>query len=530
MRLGREPWSSLGTAVWRHRRAGAVVLVVWTAVRLDARRPRHGAQAPEAPPPPEVPRPPEAQPAPLVPGGIEVERKFLVVRLPGDLDSFPAELIEQGYLALDGDVEVRVRRRGERSPVLTIKSGGGLARVEEEFEIGEERFTALWPLTAGRRVEKTRYTVPAGGDLVFELDVYAGALGGLMTAEVEFQSVEASALFEPPGWLGREVTEDPSYKNQALAHRAGEAKASRAFRLRVDERIPDGIRRIALGQVDQVLDMLEGRSGEESSKAVHESRKSLKRLRALVRLAHAELGDHLSSLENAAYRDAGRVLSGPRDSQVMIDALDSLIERYPEEAGRADLEAFRSHLVQTHEAVARELAPGAPAFADVESAARAARDRILAWPLDHNSFDVLAPGLARAYRRGRRAHRTARKDPNPEHLHEWRKRVKDLWYSLQILEAAAPKRMKALALNAKELSELLGDDHDLVVLEQRAAENPGDFRNQSSAEVLRELSERRRAELQGRAFGMASRLYRDAPKAFVRRIEKGWRKRARKRR
>jgi CHAD domain-containing protein len=180
--------------------------------------------------------------------------------------------------------------------------------------------------------------------------------------------------------------------------------------------------------------------------------------------------------------------------------------------------------------VARELAPGAPAFADVERAARAARDRILAWPLDRNGFKALAPGLARAYRRGRRAQRVAHRDPTPEHLHEWRKRVKDLWYSLQILEAAAPKRMKALAKNARELSELLGEDHDLVVLEQQAERSRGDLPDERSAELLRELSERRRSELQREAFGMASSLYKDAPASFVSRVAKGWRKRARRRR
>jgi CYTH domain-containing protein/CHAD domain-containing protein len=512
MSPGRQPWSTVGAAVWRHRRAGAVVLVVWTAVRLEARRPRHGSQ-PQDPP---------------VLDGIEVERKFLVVSLPGDLDGFPSEPIEQGYLALDGDVEVRLRRRGERGPVLTIKSGGGLARVEQEFEIGENRFGALWPLTEGRRLEKTRYSVAAEGGLLFELDVYTGALRGLMTAEVEFPSVEASALFEPPSWLGLEVTEDPSYKNRALALRAAQAASERAFRLRLDEPIPDGIRRVALGQVDDVLDRLEGRTGEDLPTAVHESRKSLKRLRALVRLVHAELGGQLSAEENAAFREAGRALSGPRDSQVMIQAFDALVERYPVEAGTADLAAFRSRLVQTHEAVARELAPGASAFADVERAARAARDRIVGWPLDRDGFGALRPGLARAYRRGRSAHRAARKEPSAERLHEWRKRVKDLWYSVQVLEAAGPRRLKALARTAHELSELLGDDHDLVVLEQQAGAAPGDFPDQASAEVLRDLSERRRAELQGRAFRIGKSLYGDAPKPFVRRIEKRWRKRARK--
>ena len=111
---------------------------------------------------------------------------------------------------------MRVRRRGGRT-WLTVKSGAGRVRVEEEIEIEPERFARLWPLTEGRRVEKTRYEIPAGGDLVIELDVYRGDLDGLVTAEVEFASEEAADAYEAPDWLGPDITDDGRYKNQRLA-------------------------------------------------------------------------------------------------------------------------------------------------------------------------------------------------------------------------------------------------------------------------------------------------------------------------
>jgi adenylate cyclase len=152
-----------------------------------------------------------------MPAGVEIERKFLVETPPGDLNAHPSDEIDQGYLAITDDgVEVRLRRYGSQAS-LTIKSGGGRARVEEEFEIDERRFTALWALTDGRRVQKTRYRIQAGGGLTIELDVYRGALEGLMTAEVEFESAGAAAEFDPPPWLGREVTDDQAYKNKRLA-------------------------------------------------------------------------------------------------------------------------------------------------------------------------------------------------------------------------------------------------------------------------------------------------------------------------
>ncbi len=147
---------------------------------------------------------------------MEIERKFLVTELPDAVAQAPSTELRQGYLALDGPVEVRLRDdAGTR--VLTIKGGAGLARTEAEFPVDAERFDALWPLTEGRRVDKRRHRLELDGGLVLEVDVYAGALDGLLTAEVEFASEADSAAWTPPPWLGRELTGDKRYANQALA-------------------------------------------------------------------------------------------------------------------------------------------------------------------------------------------------------------------------------------------------------------------------------------------------------------------------
>jgi adenylate cyclase len=153
-----------------------------------------------------------------VSAGQEIERKFLVTgELPDDLDQHPSEEISQGYLAVaDDGTEVRVRARGD-DYMLTVKSGPAHTRVEEEIEIDERRFESLWPLTAGRRIEKRRYLIPACDQLSVELDVYAGELDGLVTAEIEFDSAAQAEAFEPPPWIGSDVTGDGGYSNQSLA-------------------------------------------------------------------------------------------------------------------------------------------------------------------------------------------------------------------------------------------------------------------------------------------------------------------------
>ena len=149
-------------------------------------------------------------------GGREIERKFLVHQLPGDLTNYPNRKIAQGYLvSLDDGLQVRLRKSGERYS-LTYKRGTGNVREEREVELTATQFDALWPATEGKRLVKTRYEIPLGGRTV-EIDVYHERHEGLVVAEVEFDEEEAAKNFQPPAWLGDDVTGDPRYSNQLLA-------------------------------------------------------------------------------------------------------------------------------------------------------------------------------------------------------------------------------------------------------------------------------------------------------------------------
>jgi len=145
---------------------------------------------------------------------MEIERKFLVTEAPELAGAEFAE-IEQGYLAIGSDGEVRVRREGDKL-LLTAKRGSGLSRQEAEVEVDRSSFDALWALTEGRRLEKRRYVLPRR-DLRIEVDVYGGELEGLIVAEVEFATEEDAKAFDPPDWFGEEVTGDHRYLNETLA-------------------------------------------------------------------------------------------------------------------------------------------------------------------------------------------------------------------------------------------------------------------------------------------------------------------------
>ncbi|MGI8436977.1 MAG: CYTH domain-containing protein [Chthoniobacterales bacterium] len=147
----------------------------------------------------------------------EIERKFLLKRLPERLTSYPHEEIDQGYLAVArGGVQVRLRKKGSVR-TLTYKRGTTAAREEREVRLSKEQFDALWPATEGRRLTKIRYDVAWEG-FVIEVDVYTGRHDGVVVAEVEFADEKTCRDFIPPDWVGEDVSGKSRYSNVVMAH------------------------------------------------------------------------------------------------------------------------------------------------------------------------------------------------------------------------------------------------------------------------------------------------------------------------
>jgi adenylate cyclase len=146
----------------------------------------------------------------------EIERKFLIKRLPIAILRSRHFPIAQGYLANEaGGRHVRLRKK-VKTVTLTFKVGRGSAREEREVRLSPKQFETLWPATRGRRLRKTRYEIP-WKNLKIEIDVYHGRNNGLMVAEVEFPSYASCRRFRPPSWFGREVTGEKRYSNVRLA-------------------------------------------------------------------------------------------------------------------------------------------------------------------------------------------------------------------------------------------------------------------------------------------------------------------------
>ncbi len=243
-----------------------------------------------------------------------------------------------------------------------------------------------------------------------------------------------------------------------------------------------------------------------SDRSVHEARKALKKARAALRLLRDGLDDAAYRAENAALRDAGRLLSPLRDPNSALAALDALCERYPGKLPLLGVEKLKDALHAKPESTSSSRAlPKQPTRLlkrCLERAEKPAFARIGARPLDR--------GLRRIYRKGRKAFAEAQSTGTAEALHEWRKQVKYLANALHIVYGR--NKLKKIVKRAGKLAGRLGNEHDLALLTERTSALQG------QRQGLQPLIERRRAKLQKRAFALGEKLYRRKPGRFVERL------------
>ncbi len=284
-----------------------------------------------------------------------------------------------------------------------------------------------------------------------------------------------------------------------------------AYRLEPDEPIRDGLRRVIVEQLDRAVTRID----DHDDASVHDVRTSLKKARAALRLTQG--GFPGFGRENATLRDAGRTLSATRDAQVVVTTLDGLLdEASPEEAPA--LREVRDALGPVAAVTAAPAAAGPERTADrsaeadsVPAVLAASRQRAEVWDLDGVRMPTLEQGLARTYGRGRRTLVTASREPTTTALHAWRRRVKDLWYQLRLVEPAWPPLVAAQIAAAGTLGEQLGADHDLQLVDRAitGASASDEVARRAAAVVVR-----RRRAIQRDAFVLGQRLYVESARSF----------------
>jgi CHAD domain-containing protein len=295
---------------------------------------------------------------------------------------------------------------------------------------------------------------------------------------------------------------------------------SSEYRLQVEETAGAGIKRVLGGQVDDAIDHLRGQAGTEPAEAIHEARKDVKKIRSALRLVRDAIGDDVWRRENDHYRDVAGKLSSFRDGEILVEALDGLGDRFGPSA-RDRFDAFRGQLDEENRAAHDD---GSVERAMVGAAAELAtgRSRIEGLPLDGDGWDMLGPGLHRSYRRGRKRLRTVEEEASVTNLHELRKRVKDLWYQLCLIADADSEMLGTLADHAHDLSDHLGDDHDLALLRDQVQRRRDAFASPGDQRHLLEEIDQRRGELQFAAISLGDRIYAEKRKRFIKRLHRRW--------
>ena len=298
-----------------------------------------------------------------------------------------------------------------------------------------------------------------------------------------------------------------------------------SYKFKAGESFAKGLRRIASNQSEKAGACLA--SAEDVHKGVHEVRKSIKRLRALLRLYWDAAPQGELHRIDQSLREMGRSLSGTRELQGLLDGIASLEERFGEEEIAGPLEALRTELQQKQ-------------AADADNEALRARSKSLAADFDlitvsigelqlaDDGFDAIRQGLERTYRKSRQWQRRAYADAtveaaSDETFHEWRKNVQRHWRHMQLLSAAWPRELKTRADLCHAIGETIGRDHDLAVLEAHLRTRGRHYGPALKVRTARQCCRTLQAELRESVRVDGERLFLEKASAFSDRMARYWR-------
>jgi CHAD domain-containing protein len=286
------------------------------------------------------------------------------------------------------------------------------------------------------------------------------------------------------------------------------------FRLKLREPLPDGLKRVFREQIESALQLCR-HPAKQRGVTVHEVRKHLKKLRAAMRLAIGEVGKSRHARENRCVRNIGRLVSDLRDAQVRLQTLIQLRD----ETGKGSGD---NQFPRVEELLSLERESFSAAFAGWQKQAiprlERVEERLLNWPLEGLTWKQICGAVGKIYKRGQRGLTKTIKRSDPENFHAWRKRVKDLWYQLRILQPLNRVVLAEMAHDADVLGELLGREHDLDFLLARLEKESGDEALRDELARLQKLICKRGKRLRRDALELGRRFYAEPSKAFAKRI------------
>lgn len=286
------------------------------------------------------------------------------------------------------------------------------------------------------------------------------------------------------------------------------------------ESISTNIQRILLEQFDYIL-MQSEKGQEEVHRSIHETRKSTKRIRAVLRMIRDEIGYSSYYRENTFYRDLSRELSEIRNFRVLSESIKVLQQDLSSTIPREVFESLDEELSKQRDMVKGGKAGLSQFLKELAGKIEMARNRIYDFPIKHNDFRAFEGGLFRMYSQGKRFLQEAKQDRSPVQLHNLRKRLKYFWYQVEILQPIFPGPMKAYASTLEAIGENLGIYHDLHVLQEFLSES-NIIPDQNIIETLQEACLARQSMLLYNTLPLADITYSEKPAAMVNRLASYW--------
>ncbi len=292
-----------------------------------------------------------------------------------------------------------------------------------------------------------------------------------------------------------------------------------SYKLRRKRSVQKSIRRIGREQIDKAIGEIDDPELDRQE-AIHQVRKRCKKLRGLVRLVRPELGKAYQR-ENARFRDIARNLAGMRDEQSMVEALERLLAPL-EDSERALYDPVLDALRAKRDAVAASTRQDPESLlAEARQALEKARRATGRWRLSADGFQAMH-GFDKTYERGRAAARSAFETDNASDFHEWRKRVKYHSHHLQLLRPLWPRVNKAWLGESKTLADILGNDHDLALLDTLLESEADQLAELDTRQPLQTIIRKEQQQLRTKAWKIGQRLYAESPKALKKRWKRYW--------
>jgi len=255
----------------------------------------------------------------------------------------------------------------------------------------------------------------------------------------------------------------------------------------------------------------------QTDAAVHEFRKAVKRWRSFLRLVEPHFGDGAVNLRKTA-RDTAKKLAGARDLKSTLDAADDLRESAYELNDRS-FDTIRTRIAAMQSA-AESSGIGSGERAGIAQEVSGWLTTISLWPFKSVRFDEISASLTNGYRRARTSLPENWQEANDEELHEFRRRVIDHRYQLELFEPLWPRMAKIWVDEAQRLRDALGQHRDLALLQ--AMTGPHQPLARFRSKLLPAIA-RRQEEHLSRAAKIAARVFAEKPRAFQSRIEQLWR-------